>query len=123
MKSSAPQKHPSTGLSVDRCGCAMGARFLGVTLIVSIVWFALHWHKYSLGRAGVRILIFAFAGAVLGKLVGIAVYRFRTRSLRDMVSAIARHALPGRPLNVARENGKDPRQPGYPRDFVDATQG
>jgi hypothetical protein len=57
----------------------MGARFLGVTLVASIVWFALHWHEYSLARAGARILIFAFAGSILGKLVGIAVYRLRTR--------------------------------------------
>jgi uncharacterized membrane protein required for colicin V production len=48
----------------------MGARFLGVTLVASIVWFALHWHEYSLVRAGAQILIFPFAAAILGKLVG-----------------------------------------------------
>ncbi len=72
--------------SADSCGCAMGARFLGGTLIASIAWFAWHWHEYSLARAGVRILIFAFAGAVLGKLVGIVLYRLRGRTLREMVN-------------------------------------
>lgn len=124
MKLSAPQKHSSAarGLSTDSCGCAMGARFLGVTLVASIVWFALHWHKYSLARAGARILIFAFVGAVLGKLVGIAVYRLRTRRLRDMVCAITRHSLPGRPLEVIRKNGEETRQPDYAGAFSDATQ-
>ena len=84
----------SRKLSADSCGCAMGARFLGVTLVASIVWFALHWHEYSLARAGARILIFTFAGAVLGKLVGIAVYRLRTRGSRDMSSAITNYSLP-----------------------------
>jgi hypothetical protein len=57
----------------------MGARFMGMALVASIVWFSWHWREYSLARAGVRILIFAFAGAILGKLVGIAVYRLRSR--------------------------------------------
>jgi hypothetical protein len=96
MMQSTPVKHPSgsSSLSADSCGCAMGARFLGVTLVVSIVWFAWHWHEYSLARVGVRILIIAFAGAAFGKLVGIAAYRLRGRTLRDMVSAITRYSLP-----------------------------
>jgi hypothetical protein len=93
---STPRRHPSAfrKLSADSCGCAMGARFLGVTLVASIVWFALHWHEFSLARAGARILIFAFAGAILGKLMGIAVYRLRTRRVRDMLSASTRYSLP-----------------------------
>ena len=81
---STPVKHPSasSSLSADSCGCAMGTRFLGATLIASLGWFAWHRHEYSLGRAGVRILILAFAGAVLGKLVGMAAYRLRARMLR-----------------------------------------
>jgi len=121
MKRSAPQKHPSAarGVSVDSCGCAMGARFLGVTLIASIVWFALHWHKYSLARVGIRILIFAFVGAALGKLVGIAVYRLRRRRFGD--SAITRYSAPHRPLEVTRKNGEGPRLPDYASAFSDAT--
>ena len=86
---STPRKHPSTSrkFASDSCGCAMGAWFLGVTLVASIVWFGWHWHEYSLARAGTRILIFAFAGATLGKLVGIAAYRLRARGLRNMLSA------------------------------------
>jgi ABC-type spermidine/putrescine transport system permease subunit II len=75
----------------------MGARFLGVTLFGCIAWFAMHWREYSLGRATVRTLIVAFAGAILGKLVGITVYRLRTRRLRGMVSPITRHSLPAAP--------------------------
>jgi hypothetical protein len=95
MIGSTPRKHPfaSGKLAADSCGCAMGAWFLGVTLVASVVWFALHWHEYSLARAGARILIFAFPGTILGKLVGIAVYRLRTRRLRDRLSAITRYSL------------------------------
>jgi hypothetical protein len=80
---STPVKHPtaSSSSSTDRCGCAMGARFTGVALVASVAWFAWHWHEYSLARAGVRTLILAFAGAVIGKLVGIGVYRLRARTL------------------------------------------
>jgi hypothetical protein len=85
---STPRKHPSASgkLASDSCGCAMSARFLGVTLVASILWFGWRWHEYSLAHAGVRILIFAFAAAILGKLVGIAAYRLRTRQLRDRFS-------------------------------------
>jgi hypothetical protein len=73
------RKYPiaATLTSGDACGCAMSARFLGVTLIGTLIWFAVHRHEYSLTSAGIRILIFAFAGAFLGKLAGIAVYRLR----------------------------------------------
>jgi hypothetical protein len=96
MMRPTPRKHPSASRtsSADSCGCAMGARFMGVTLVASIAWFTLHRHEYSVARAGVRILIFAFAGAVVGKLVGIAVYRFRGRTLRDTLSAITRDSMP-----------------------------
>src|SRR5579863_9385369 len=96
MMRPTPRKHPSASRtsSADSCGCAMGARFMGATLVASIAWFALHWHDYSPARAGVRILIFAFAGAIFGKLVGIAAYRLRTRSLRDLLRAITRYSLP-----------------------------
>jgi hypothetical protein len=68
----------------------MGAWFLGVTLIASIAWFGLRWHEYheySLARAGLRILISAFAGAILGKLIGIGLYRLSTRRQRGVLSA------------------------------------
>ena len=96
MNRVTPRKHPSGAgtLSADSCGCAMGARFLGVTLAASIVYFAWHGREYSLARAGVRILVFAFAGAILGKLVGIAAYRLRVRMSRDVTGAIARPSLP-----------------------------
>ena len=81
---SFPRKHPAKAwtISTDRCGCAMGARFLGVTLVASIAWFAWQWREYSLVGAGARILTVSFAGALLGKLVGIAAYRLRARKPR-----------------------------------------
>ena len=89
---STPRKHPSTSrkFAGDSCGCAMGAWFLGVTLVASSAWFGLRWHEhheYSLARAGVRVLISAFAGAILGKLIGIAAYRLRSRRQRSVLSA------------------------------------
>jgi hypothetical protein len=78
----APHGHRTAArkFSADSCGCAMGARFLGVALAASVVWFVWHRSEYSLARAGVRVLTFAFGGAVIGKLVGIAVYRIRARA-------------------------------------------
>jgi hypothetical protein len=67
----------------------MGARFLGVALVASIGHFAWRWPEYSLGRAGVRTVAFAFAGAILGKVVGIATYQLRARMLRGVTSPIA----------------------------------
>lgn len=69
---STPGRHSSAlrKLSTDSCGCAMGARFLGATLVASIAWFALHWHTYSLVGAGARILMFLFAATILGKTGG-----------------------------------------------------
>lgn len=91
-----PRKHPAAArtLSADSCGCAMGARFLGVALVASIGYFAWHWREYSVARAGVRILVFAFAGAILGKVVGIAAYRLRARMSRGVTNAIAWPSLP-----------------------------
>jgi hypothetical protein len=70
----------------------MSARFLGLTLVASIGYFAWHWREYSLARAGVRILVFAFAGAILGKVVGIAAYQLRKS--RGVKSAITWPSLP-----------------------------
>jgi hypothetical protein len=72
----------SSAVSGDSCGCAMGARFLGATLVASIAWFAGHLREYAITRAGVRILIFSFVGAIVGKLVGIGAYRLRARASR-----------------------------------------
>jgi hypothetical protein len=74
------RKHPFTAASAgDSCGCAMSARFLGMTLIAGSIWFALRWPQYSFGRAGIRILMLAFASALLGKLIGVAAYRLRQK--------------------------------------------
>jgi hypothetical protein len=108
MIRSTSRRGPSLSrtLYADSCGCAMGARFLGATLVASIVWFAGHRHEYSLAHAGARILIFAFAGAILGKIVGIVAYRVRDYTLRDMVTAITRFSLPA---VIGRRNKKEPR--------------
>jgi hypothetical protein len=67
-------------VATDSCGCAMSARFLGLSILVSVGWLAWHWGDYSPFGAAVRVLIFVFAAATLGKLVGIAVYRARSRA-------------------------------------------
>jgi hypothetical protein len=64
----------------------MGARFLGVALLASTIWFAWHRRDYSFTRAGVRILVLSFAGAILGKLVGIAAYQLRKRMSRFTIA-------------------------------------
>ena len=81
---SIPRKHPTRAwwLSADSCGCAMGARFLGVAFFAAVVWCVWYRQEYSLVGAGVRILVASFVGAILGKLVGIAVYQLRAHVAR-----------------------------------------
>jgi len=57
----------------------MGARFLGAALIASILWFAWRWHEYTLAGTAWRVLLLGFAGATIGKLIGIAAYQLRKR--------------------------------------------
>jgi hypothetical protein len=67
----------------DSCGCAMGARFLAVALIVSGAWYAWQGHAsmLSTGAIALRILGWSFLAALVGKVVGILVFRAQRRKL------------------------------------------
>jgi hypothetical protein len=78
-----PTRRPPVLLAEgDACGCAMGAKFLGVGLVSSIAWLAWHHHTHALHPWSVcwRVLLTAFLFATLGKLVGMLVFRLRQRS-------------------------------------------
>ena len=63
----------------DKCGCAMGARFLVAALIGSSLWFLWLGATPTLSLAGALLRIFGgtFAAAALGKMVGMALHRIR----------------------------------------------
>jgi hypothetical protein len=67
----------------DSCGCAMGARFLALALIVSSAWYAWHGHMsmLSIWAIFLRILAWSFVAAMAGKVVGILFFRARRRNL------------------------------------------
>ena len=54
----------------DRCGCAMGAKFLAAGLVVSLAWYGWQWHAQALALKTVcwRVVLVSFAAAVAGKL-------------------------------------------------------
>jgi hypothetical protein len=64
-------------VSADRCGCAMGAKFLAVALVAATAWYAWHWRQsgLTLGSAALRVLAFAFCACVVGKVVGLLLAR------------------------------------------------
>jgi len=70
-------------LQGDSCGCGMGARFMGAAFAASLVWYVWHWKTFAHSFWGAcwRILAFSFAAAIIGKLVGILLFR-RNRSRR-----------------------------------------
>src|SRR6478672_11031071 len=68
-------------LSSDSCGCAMGAFAVASGLILTGSWYALHWRLYGLSFRAVslRVLLWVFLSACAGKLLGIALFRLRTK--------------------------------------------
>lgn len=68
----------------DSCGCALAAKFLAIGLIVSVTWYALPGNLYglSIGSASLRILMWSFLAACVGKAVGILRFAMRQRKLR-----------------------------------------
>lgn len=66
----------------DQCGCVTAARFLAVGFSVSAVLYLWLWQVdcESFGGALVHILIWSFAAAFLGKVIGVAAFYYRTRS-------------------------------------------
>lgn len=75
-------------LQEDHCGCAMGARFLAVTLVGSLIWYAWHWQTFgqSVGGALLHIFVLSFVAATGGKIVGLVLSRYASRIYRLLLS-------------------------------------
>jgi hypothetical protein len=65
----------------DSCGCAMGARFLGIALLVASTWYAWHWNSsmLSIWVVVLRVLGWSLLSSIGGKMVGILAFRFHQR--------------------------------------------
>jgi hypothetical protein len=71
--------------SADSCGCAMGAWFVAVALVTSVLWYAWHWRLMSLsaGAVALRIFIWSVLAGFAGKVVGVLLYRHIKQPLAD----------------------------------------
>jgi hypothetical protein len=69
----------------DRCGCAMGARFISVGLLISISYYGWSYHQHAItGFAAFWhgfVLVFIMSG--LGKLTGLLLYRIVVNEVRN----------------------------------------
>jgi hypothetical protein len=70
-------KAAKAGGHLDRCGCAMGARFMTVGLLVSAAFYGWPWRSPGLAVLSItwRVLAVTFIAAIAGKIVGILLYR------------------------------------------------
>jgi hypothetical protein len=66
---------------VDSCGCRMGSGFVAVGLVASTLWYGWQWHLSMLPlRAMVlRVITWSVAAGFAGKMVGILIFRLRSR--------------------------------------------
>jgi hypothetical protein len=66
---------------VDSCGCAMGARFVAIALVSAAGWYAWHWHSsaISIWAIALRVMVWLFLAAAVGKIVGILIFKSRFR--------------------------------------------
>lgn len=71
-----PQLVMSRFNPADSCGCAMGARFLAVGLAISSLWYG-RTSGLSIGAILLRIMLWSFLAACLGKIVGIILFSLR----------------------------------------------
>jgi len=73
--------HRGGHVGLDACGCATSARFLAVGLVLSAVWYGWQWVSYSLSFRAVvlRVGLCSFGAATIGKIVGMLVFRWRSR--------------------------------------------
>jgi hypothetical protein len=95
----ARKRAPGPGLA-DSCGCVTGARFLAVALVLSTAWYGWHWAAAGLSIWGalLRILVWSFLGATLGKIVGVVSFQLRSRR---------RARMAGRPPGVLKARGRE----------------
>jgi hypothetical protein len=108
------QRQPVKARAGDECGCVTGARFLVVALMASSVWYAWHWHSSNLSFWGIllRILGWSFVAGILGKVVGIIVFRSRSRKPRSIRNHFSdpRPTLGGQHLTKPVEDQPDRRE-------------
>ncbi len=66
---------------LDSCGCKMGTAFVGVGLLVSTVWYGWQWHLSTLPfrTMVLRVITWSVAAGFAGKMVGILIFRMRSR--------------------------------------------
>ena len=71
---------------VDSCGCGTGAAFLAAALLVSGLWYAWAWYTatISAGAAVLRVFLWAFSAAIVGKIVGMLGFRIRALRARSL---------------------------------------
>jgi hypothetical protein len=71
----------TSSTALDSCGCALGARFLAIALVVAIGWYAWQWRAsaLSLWQMALRVFIWAFVAATAGKGIGILLFKRRAR--------------------------------------------
>ena len=76
-----PKAMPLGFLAAESCGCRAGARFLSVALVASTIWYG--WQHVAvalpLRSAVLHVLIISTAAAVVGKALGILLFRLRRR--------------------------------------------
>lgn len=67
----------------DSCGCALGAKFMGVALLASGAYYG--WlfstDQASIGDLAAGVALFTFVAASGGKVIGIIRYRLRGKPL------------------------------------------
>jgi hypothetical protein len=73
----------------DDCGCSTGAATMAACFVGAMAW-ALLWHGFHMGAVLRRfplVIIVVFAGAGVGKAVGISLARRRVRHVIDRLLA------------------------------------
>jgi hypothetical protein len=75
----------------DSCGCAMSARFLLVGLVAALAWYAWRWYETGSSAWSYtwHVLAWSFGAAMVGKILGILSFRYRSR--RGSVVATRSH--------------------------------
>lgn len=65
----------------DRCGCAMGAKFMAVGLLIALSYYGKQYidNELSVLSLLLKVFIIAFFAAGMGKIFGILVYRYKAR--------------------------------------------
>ena len=76
----------------DSCGCAMGARFMLVALVVAAPWYGWMYHEHALGGwpAVGRVFACLFLATTAGKVLGLLLHRRLTRRVPRHLTTASR---------------------------------